>query len=230
MGVNFLSAKIVKIVDLTGDVKEFSFKIDGEIDFKAGQFMSIKIDDGVQPFCMRSYSVLKGEDGIVQIVVKKVDGGRGTSFLFSRSVGDEVSILFPLGKFGLPSKISDKLLFVGTGTGIAPLLAMVEELVDFSGEVRFLFGVRYVSDFFYVDRLNKLKDVISNFDVKFVYSRESDDKVDYAVLGHVTDFLGDDLSEWQVFVCGNGGMVQDTVRLSKEKGCLEENVFFEDFG
>lgn len=224
----FHKVKILKIEDLTEDVKEFTLDNPGG-GFRAGQFATIKIADGRTPQCMRSYSVLKGAEGELQLIVKKVEGGRGTEFLFSQEEGAELEMLYPLGHFGLPEKLASKLVFIGTGTGLAPLLCMLESLPEsYNGEVELLFGVRFTTDLFYLERIEKLSEKLENFKFTATVSRPQDGWD--GAKGRVTDYLREVDLTAQYIMCGTHNMVMDVKKMLEEKGVPKENVLFENFG
>lgn len=228
MAPSFHTVKILGIRDLTEDVKEFLLENPGG-DFRAGQFATIKITDGQNPQCMRSYSVLRNEGEGLQLIVKRVEGGRGTSFLFSKNVGDEIEILFPLGHFGLPAVLARKVVFIGTGTGLAPLLCMLESLpAGYDGEVELLFGVRFSVDLFYLERIEALKEKLKNFKFTATVSRPQDGWE--GAKGRVTEYLKEVDPSAQYFMCGTHDMIMDVKKLLEEKGVAKENVYFENFG
>jgi sulfhydrogenase subunit gamma (sulfur reductase) len=224
----FHKVEIVDVKDLTGDVKEFTLSNPGG-EFTPGQFATIKIEDGQAPVCMRSYSVLTGDEGKLQMIIKKVEGGRGTAFLFGREKGDALQMLYPLGHFGLPSTLGEKLTFIGTGTGVAPLLCMIESLpASFEGEVKLIFGVRFASDLFYLERIEKIEQKLKNFKLVATVSRPQDGWSGHK--GRVTEYLKEVDINGQFFICGTHQMILDVKNLLTEKGVPKENVYFENFG
>jgi len=225
----FQKVKIIGVKDLTGDVREFTLDNPGG-EFKPGQFATIRIEDGQMPKCMRSYSILKGDENKLQMVIKKIENGRGTTFLFDKNVGDELEFLYPLGHFGLPEKLADKLYFIGTGTGVAPLLCMLESLAETNPDAvsTLIFGVRYAADLFYVDRVESLSQRMKNFKLIATVSRPEEDW--NGKKGRVTEFLNDVDVNGQFFLCGNHEMILDTKKYLEEKGVASTNIFFENFG
>lgn len=229
MGVEFHKVKVKKIDNLTPDVIEMTIDKPEGKHFKPGQFATIKVEDGQPGVCMRSYSVLSGNDTELQLCIKKVEGGRGTGFLFSREVGDEMEMMYPLGHFGLPEKLADKLVFIGTGTGLVPLLCMLESLpVDLQSEVKLIFGVRYAKDLFYVDRIEALAQKLPNFKSVITISRPEDGWA--GEKGRVTEHLEGVDPTGQYFMCGSGAMIKEVRELLVSKGVPKENVMFENFG
>jgi ferredoxin-NADP reductase len=227
------TVKILAIRDLTKDVKEFDIEKSQGQAHLPGQFMTIKICDGQESVCMRSYSVMYSQDkSKLQLCVKLVEGGRGSTWLFQKKAGDEMEILYPSGRFILPENLAEKLVFIGTGTGIVPLMCMLESLPEgFDKEVNLIFGVRFKEDLFYQDRIDALKKKLKNFNAILTVSRP--EKEWKGAAGRVTDHLqtlNTRDTAAQYFICGSGPVTTDTIKLLEEKGVPKENIFHENFG
>jgi len=222
--------KVLEVRDLTHDVKEIDVEKPADADYLPGQFMTINIDDGGEGVCMRAYSVMDSPDGtMLQLCVKLVEGGRGSKWLFGLKPGDEMDIIFPAGRFVLPENLASKLVFVGTGTGIVPLLCMMESFPEgFDKEVEFVFGVRFEEDLFYQERIAELGNKLKNFKAVLTVSRPGDEWT--GAKGRVTDHLQSLDVAAQFFICGSGAVLTDTCKLLEEKGVPKENVFHENFG
>lgn len=94
---------------------------------KPGQFVMIRTALGKDPLLRRPFSIHQADaNGNLQIYFKVV--GRGTKLLAQAKVGDELSVLGPLGS-GFDIREKAPALIVGGGLGIAPLLYLVKELV-----------------------------------------------------------------------------------------------------
>lgn len=112
-------------------------------EIKAGQFVEVKVDNAPTVFLRRPISV-----HFVDYAKQRLDllialVGDGTRKMATLSVGDEVSVLLPLGNgFPMPTKAGAKCLLVGGGVGIAPLLYLGDRLKAAGHQVSFLLGVR----------------------------------------------------------------------------------------
>jgi len=222
--------KILSVIDLTKDVKEITFEKPEGVDFKPGQFATVRVEDGKTPPLMRSYSVMLSQDGQnLQWAIKLVENGRGSGWLFTKKVGDEMQVLFPLGFFTLPENPHDEVVFIGTGTGIVPLLCMLEALPDgYDRKVKFIFGVRFKEDMFYEDRIMALKKKLPNFEAILTVSRP--DETCKLCKGRVTDHLEQPSMTAHYFMCGNQTMITDVNSFLLGKGIAKEQVHFESFG
>jgi ferredoxin-NADP reductase len=91
--------------------------------------------------------------------VRRVEGGRFSSWAFSAmKVGDEVKARGPLGTFTMRSRPETPLLFVAGGTGIAPVLALLEQQARIypQRDMLLLWGMNDTADFYALDTLRSL--------------------------------------------------------------------------
>jgi dihydroorotate dehydrogenase electron transfer subunit len=91
-------------------------------DLKPGQFIQIRVDGSPETFLRRPISVHDVDyiKNTLKILIQIA--GKGTETLSKIESGDTLNIIYPLGNsFSLPSK-GNKILLVGGGCGIAPLL------------------------------------------------------------------------------------------------------------
>jgi dihydroorotate dehydrogenase electron transfer subunit len=110
---------------------------------KPGQFLHLKGAanlKSVDPLLRRPISInqIDHDKGEITIIYRAM--GRGTKLLAQLKSEDRLDIMGPLGTgFSIP-KDAQKILVVGGGMGIAPLLPLVEELVALDKEVIILLG------------------------------------------------------------------------------------------
>lgn len=95
-------------------------------DFEAGQFVSLRRDQHL----MRSYSIASSPDlkEYFDLHVRRIEGGRMSSWLHEQArPGDQMRLEGPRGTCYYQSEDpSETLSLIGTGTGVAPLYAIVE--------------------------------------------------------------------------------------------------------
>jgi len=218
--------KIKKVVKLTADTHEITFDKLHNSNYVPGQFVSIKIDDGKDGDCHRAYSLLSSPEGNLQVCVKKVENGRGSTFLLSCQQGDLLEIMYPLGYFSLPDVLAKELIFIGTGTGIVPLLSMLESFSkDSNIKRKLIFGVRNKSALFYEDRIKKLEN--THVSTIVTLSRPNDNWT--GPKGRVTNFLTEINPSAQYFICGSIEMIKDVRMILNKKKVSDSNIFYEGF-
>ena len=122
------------------------------LDFTPGQFISCALPAaGTEPL-VRAYSLASSpEDGELEICLDRVANGRGSAYLFECGIGAPLAFTGPFGSFALAEPPAAPLVFVGDGTGIAPIRPMVRRALERGGAQRIdvLQGARYDHELLY---------------------------------------------------------------------------------
>lgn len=221
---------VLRSLEIASGVKEILLQPSKPAPLLPGQFAGIGIDDGNGKKGYRAYSVLLEKNGNYTLCIKKVEGGRGSTFLHTLKSGDGVEVLSPLGYFGFPTKLSKNLIFIATGTGIVPILSLLENLPsDFAGSAKLIFGVRNQKDLFYRDRIVSLVSHNPRIGATVTLSQPTDGWT--GTVGRVTSVLEPQefAKDSQCFICGNGSMIKEATTLLRSKGIKKRNIFYEDF-
>lgn len=197
-------------------------------EFLPGQFISLKVSDKN----FRSYSIASSASikDSIKLIIAVGHEGLGANFINNSKIGDIVEFVGPSGRFVLPDQLADKLVFVATGTGLAPILSMLYKIQEssYKGSVELLFGVRDLSESFYLNELDQFFSTLTNSDYKICFSQELPTDVKNAYQGRVTSYLPIDPNT-QYFICGNPFMVQDVSQTLLSQNIPAENVFHEKF-
>jgi dihydroorotate dehydrogenase electron transfer subunit len=91
-----------------------------------GQFIHIRVTDGLEPFFRRPFSVYRAKKH-VEIFYEVV--GLGTQILADKKRGDDIDVLGPVGnRFSLPPKNIKQIVMIAGGIGIAPFLILSDVL------------------------------------------------------------------------------------------------------
>lgn len=115
-------------------------------DIFPGQFINVEIIGATEIFLRRPFSILDVdyEKQTISLLVKIL--GRGSKKLTEARVGQTVNAIFPLGKsFTLPDK-TDRILLIGGGSGVAPMLFLAKICRLDPDQVTVLIGARSASD------------------------------------------------------------------------------------
>lgn len=233
-------AKVAEKYHLTENGKFLLLKFElitpARIKFQAGQHVSMKINGNGE---RRSYSVANTPDveHAVTIVADVLVNGVGSQYLKALSLGETVEILAPLGRFVVDEEsIKDtkkSLLFVATGSGIAPLKPMIEDLLinrKVKNPIRLHWGLRYEEDVFWFDNFERLMEEYPNFVFDLTLSQPSDGW--RLCWGRVTDCVKrdfDKMQEWDAYLCGNQAMIRDMTEILVHKGVKQERILTEKF-
>ena len=218
--------KLLQKNKLTYNVYELVFHTTELIEMKPGQYTLFLLPKSK---LRRAYSIAYSDGWTFTFIIKQLDGGIGSTEICSLEIGEEIMGITPLGHFVLKANTTPK-LFVGTGTGFAPLYFQIRAMMDSNIEtpLLFLFGVRTLSDVFYIDELNRMKEAYPSFDYQIYLSQEDSENT---VRGRVTDFLTkENVSSYgEFYLCGSPAMVKDAKERLEASGVEKEKVFFEQY-
>ena len=220
------AAEVARVHDLTHDVRELDLRLisPATLDFQPGQFISFEIPIEGRPHPItRAYSIASppSQRGLLTLVFNRVDHGPGSTFLFGLKPGDQVHFKGPAGNFRLSDDASRNLLFVATGTGIAPLRSMLHTLLPKGTPqvVSLLWGLRAQRDLYYQAELHELAARHPMFHSTITLSRP--DPGWTGPTGRVTALVQERVTtvdNLAVYLCGNGGMIKDVTDFLRSKG------------
>ena len=128
-------------------------------EIKPGQFVEVKVEGSASTFLRRPISInyVDRNNNEIWLLVQLV--GEGTKAMARLNEGDFLNVLFPLGNgFAAPKK-GEKVLLVGGGVGVAPLLEYGKALKEVGAKPVFLLGARTKTDLMQLDLFGKYGDV-----------------------------------------------------------------------
>jgi NAD(P)H-flavin reductase len=207
-------------------VYELIFTIPEAISVEPGQYVLFLLPKSK---LRRAYSIGYTDGQTFTFIIKQIEGGAGSTEICSLEVGESIVGMVPLGHFVLKVNTAPK-LFIGTGTGFAPLYFQIRAMMDSGIEtpLLFLFGIRTSADIFYIAELNRMKEVYPSFDYWIYLSQED---AENTVRGRVTDFLTkENVSPYgEFYLCGSPAMVKDARERLEASGGEKEKVFCEQY-
>lgn len=223
------TATLVAARAVTPRVRELVFEREGgaPFDFRSGQWVSLVLpvlDEKGRPL-RRSYSLASVPTGSArfELVVTKVDGGPGSTFLHEAPVGTTLEVKGPQGTFARPVDAGPS-LFVATGTGIAPFRGMLHDALA-AGRTEplwVLFGVRSPADLLYREEFEALAARHAN--VRFLVSMSRPPPEWTGLTGYVQAHV---LGLWRelathgtphAYICGVKKMLLETRDVLKAQG------------
>lgn len=125
-----------------------------------GQFAQVHIDDSPSTYLRRPISINMVDYERNEILLLVAAIGEGTRHLVRKKPGDKVNCLLPLGNsFTMPRSTDERVLLVGGGVGIAPMLFLGKRLVELGVRPTFLLGARTADELLEKDMFNELGDL-----------------------------------------------------------------------
>ena len=224
-------ATITSIHRMTPRVKQFVLRADEPFEFEPGQHTTVRFerddpDESEDEQVVRPYTATNtpGNDRIT-LAIKRYDDGTASVYMHEREVGDTVTLGDLGGNLTLRDTDED-VVFVSTGTGITPMVAMVKQYLETgTDEAHFFYGEKTQESIMYRETLDQLAAEHDRLSV--VYSLSDADW--NGPTGHVQSHLDDRLDglDRDFYVCGVPEMVVDTKDHLDELGVPDDRVFSE---
>lgn len=155
--------------------------------------------------------------------------------MYTLKVGDELRFSGPFGDFALKPGAREK-VFIGGGAGMAPLRAMIHELLakGATEPLHFWYGARSRRDAPYMDEMRDFASKYPNFHWHLVLSEESGQNDIPSGLVHekVKDGLlrmHPNLGSLEFYVCGPPAMLAATRTMLRELGVNDTKIAYDDF-
>ncbi|MGC2459188.1 MAG: CDP-6-deoxy-delta-3,4-glucoseen reductase [Gallionellaceae bacterium] len=226
--VKSLPCRVQKMERLAEDVMVLYLKLPANerMLFLAGQYIDIMMKDD-KP---RSFSLANAphDDEFLQLHIRNIPGGAFTHHVFHEmKERDILRVKGPLGTFYLREDSDKPVLFVASGTGFAPIKAIVEHAlqIGIKRPMHLYWGVRKQSDFYMLDRVQEWQARGIRFTP--VVSDEPWQGRNGFVHQAVMEDYGD-LSGHQVYACGAPVVVEAAHRDYTTLRNLPEEEFFSD--
>ena len=231
-------ATLRRVTELTPSTKHFEWEVvdGGALEFYAGQFLSLEVPrDGGQE--ARPYSIASApRDGkSFDLCLNRVEGGYVSNYLCDLSAHAVVDIQGPHGSFVVSPPVDQDLIFIATGTGIAPIRGMLAEVFESAAElthdVWLIFGVRHPETILYRQEFENWAAQHPRFHFVPTLSRPSANW--QGKTGYVQEHLRKSLAgrkDFKAYICGLKAMV-DEVRfiLKDEFGLDRKQIRFEKY-
>ncbi len=120
-----IAARVAAVEEVASGVRRLVVDLDTPLRFEAGQYVLLTVPGPIE----RAYSIVSppGDDRRLVFLVDLVPGGAMAGWLGGRAApGDRLSVRGPFGGFAL-HPVRHRALFVAGGTGIAPVLSLLDE-------------------------------------------------------------------------------------------------------
>jgi propane monooxygenase reductase subunit len=229
-----LPAVVEAVEPLTHDIRRLVLRLadDAELAFHPGQYVDIRIpgtEDAHRSFSMAN---LPSDRGRLEFMIKLYADGRFSGLLEDGSIGpgDELEVTGPYGVFTLRESSERRLLFIGGGAGMAPILCLLRALAE-QGSSRpavYYYGARREADLFHLDELERLAAELPDLSFVPALSEATWD----GESGLITDVVArreGDLSDVDAYLCGPPPMVDAAMELLLGLGVAESHIYYDKF-
>ncbi len=169
----------------------------------------------------------------------KVNPGICSSYIFSRKVGDKVTISGPYGEFFI-KPTEKEMMFIGGGAGMAPMRSHIFHLFQTEKTKRkatFWYGGRSLRELFYMEDFEKIEKENPNFKFHVALSEPKEEDNWKGYTGFIHQVILDNYlknhpepEEIEYYICGPPMMNQAVFKMLDDYGVPPENIAFDDFG
>ncbi|MES9824092.1 MAG: 2Fe-2S iron-sulfur cluster binding domain-containing protein [Candidatus Thiodiazotropha endolucinida] len=234
--VKDFEAEIVRLEDLTHDVKGIWLQLDGEgIDFQAGQYINLQVPDVGVP---RAFSLASkpSDSKLIELHIRLVPDGEATPIIHDDlKVGDRLGFTGPYGRFFVRKSRNEPMIFIAGGTGLSSPKSMILDLLesDCTTQITLFHGVRAKRDLYDDKLFNTLADHYQNFTYYPVLSQMEAGDDWSGETGFVHEaaqrHFGNGFSGNTAYLCGPPVMIEAAIRALMQGRLFENDIFTERF-
>ena len=223
-------SKISLLEKLTDDVIKVVLRLPPNSNFKfnSGQYVNI-----IKGAVTRSYSIGNcsyNNNQLVFYIKKYAEGLMSQYFFYEAEINDLLRIEGPLGTFFLRDSNFNNIVFMATGTGVAPIKSILDGLdkVDNKYQSKKLWlvvGARYKEDLFWKPKYKYLN-------IKYIPVLSRPDDHWNGAIGYVQDTVIKHINNFentQVYACGSNAMINSAKKLFLKNNLKDDNFFSDAF-
>ena len=208
----------LKVVENTAiNSTNFLIKVKSEKELPVllpGQFANVEVEKSNEIFLRRPFSIFEVDynNRTISLLVKIL--GRGSKLLTELVVGQKLNLVFPLGKGFTKPQPNDKVLLIGGGSGVAPMLFLAKESGINKNQVDLLLGAKTKEDHIKVE---------SYLDFANMHFATEDGSL--GEKGFVTQhtIFQNHLKDYnKIYACGPDGMMRAVAKEAKKAGIFCE--------
>mgnify|MGYP001558239038 CR=1 FL=1 len=225
-------AKIKEVIQRNYNVKSIRLEIPGVLDFKAGQFLSVKLQNNPQLKRYLSISSSPTELGYLEFTKKLTESDFSKS-LNNLAAGDQVTIQYPFGKFVLDETFP-KIAFLSGGIGITPIRSICKYVVDknLGLDIVLVYANRSVKDVVFKDDFDALVKSYSALRVAHVLCETEPGFA--CTVGRInSEVIKNEIPDYRTrkfYLCGPPQMVEAMRKmLAEDLGLPVERIVTENF-
>jgi propane monooxygenase reductase subunit len=228
---------VARIEPLTHDITRLVLRLQDadRLSFQAGQYVDLAIpgSDGAH----RSFSMANtpSTGDRLEFMIKLYPGGHFSGLLSdgALAVGDELEVDGPYGLFTLRETSPRRLLFIGGGAGMAPIISLLTSMVEKGSErpATYYYGARSERDLFHLLEIELLAGALPNFRFVPALSESAGNgwSGESGLITDVVDRLEAGLEDVDAYLCGPPPMVDAAIALLLARGTAESHIFYDKF-
>ena len=227
-----IDARVKEVIRRNYNVKSFRLEIADWLDFKAGQFLQVRLQGGPNLKRYLSISSSPTEKCYLEFT-KKITQSDFSTALDNLKAGDRVNIQYPLGKFIL-DEFAPKVAFLSGGIGITPIRSICQYAVDknIGTDIVLVYSNRSIRDMVFKDDFSAMSKSYPLLRIAHVLCEAEQGfkctvgQINASVIKNEIP----DYAERKFYLCGPPQMVEAMRKiLAEELGLSGEKIVVENF-
>jgi NAD(P)H-flavin reductase/ferredoxin len=232
--IKTVTAKVYRMSRVAPDVTvlQLRFPAGAKAKFKAGQYLSLKVDDGT----VRHFSMANPphqNDG-VELHIRHIPGGKFSQHLSERlAEGDQIDVSLPYGDFYVREEHDKPIVLLASGTGFAPIKSIVEDAIKrkLTRSIVLYWGARRSEDLYRLELPRKWEAQLPWFRFVPVLSEAGPADGWEGRTGFVHQAVMDDIASlagYEVYACGAPPMINAARQGFVHERQLDRDAFYCD--
>ena len=235
LNIREYTGRITVFDPLTVDIRRVGITLfgDDEIAYKPGQYVQVKIPAGPE-IDYRAYSMAScpDEHDRIEINVKLIPDGLGSTYIHSLSVGEPLEFSGPYGDFFLRHDSHRDIICVAGGVGLAPIksILLYRDRHNMNRMLWLYYGAKSTADLYDHEQFVDLAARESGLKYFPALSEPADDWTGKTGFIHTVmekELPGDIHGE--AYLCGPPIMIDAVTAVLIAKGVPEERIWYDKF-
>lgn len=231
-------SEVEEVEELTHDMRRLALKLvdPPEMNFLPGQYAELYVPDAGDVHRAYSMANTPETDERAEFIIKVYPGGRFSGLLDGDlQPGDRMTVKVPFGTFTLNEKSEGDVIFIGGGSGMAPIWSILNHMAEkgIERDATFYYGARTKKDLFYLDKLEELAERLPGefHFVPALSEPEPDDEWDgeTGLITDVVDRLEESLAGTEAYLAGPPPLIDAALPVLNMKGVSEDDIYYDKF-
>lgn len=227
---------VERIETLTPTIRGIAIRLDRPIRFQPGQYVNLEI--GGDAALTRAFSIANapGDGRWVELNVRIVPGGKGTTWLHENlHEGDRIRLSGPYGRFFVRKSAAVPMLFIAGGSGLSSPRSMILDLLsEGAGQpITLVYGARNRGELYYHDDFVRLAREHDLFRYVPALSDEPEDSDWDGFRGFAHDAareaFDNDFRGHKAYLCGPPPMIEAAIATLMQGRLFEKDIYTEKF-
>jgi propane monooxygenase reductase component len=238
-------AEVTANEPVTHDMRRLVLRLidPAELRFFPGQYVDITVpgSSSTRSFSMANIPGIQngnpasaGTASELEFVIKIYPDGLFSHYLDTQlKPGDRLELTGPFGVFTLRESEDARLIFLGGGAGMAPILSLLRSMAQrgIQRPATYYYGARRRRDLCFEAELRAIEEARPSFRFVPALSEPGDDGWE-GEMGLITDVVRrheDDLAGAHAYVCGPPPMVEAALPMLAALGVAEKRIYYDKF-